>query len=263
MTSSFPPLARFRPISLQEANRIARLQERVDRKYLVNRDVFSAIADELARSYSVVEVEGKQVLQYDTVYFDTDGLLCYRSHLQGRRRRFKLRTRRYADSGHCFFELKYKDARGRTSKERIDYPWELHGEIDTNASAFVASTLLRRYGMTFASEVSPALDVSYRRMTLVNLGGAERITCDFDLSFRTAGGETRLGDDYMILETKGDFRFSAADLLLRSRGYRPINCSKYCVGVASCDPRVKNNPFRPVLRRYFGLEQRTWAVNPL
>ena len=261
MDSAFPPLTSFQPISLEETNRIARLQERVDRKYLIQRDLFSALADELAKSYFVMEVDGKQILFYDTVYFDTDELLCYRSHLQGRRLRFKVRSRRYRDSGSCVFELKYKDAHGRTLKERIDYPWQTHGTMDQEARAFVTSTLQRRCNIDFSSELARALDVSYRRVTLVSPGAEHRITCDFDLSFGTLnGGETRLGDDYLILETKGGFKLSPADLLLRSHGQRPISCSKYCIGLGSSDPRVKNNPFRPVLRRYFAPQEQTWAV---
>lgn len=264
MDSAFPPLTSFQPISLEETNRIARLQERVDRKYLIQRDLFSALANELAKSYFVMEVDGTQILSYDTVYFDTDELLCYRSHLQGRRLRFKVRSRRYRDSGKCVFELKYKDARGRTLKERIDYPWQTHGAVDQEARGFVASTLLRRYNMDFTSELSRALDVRYRRVTLVSPGGGHRITCDFELSFRTAsGGGTHLGDDWLILETKGSFELSSADLLLRRHGERPISCSKYCVGLGSSDPRVKNNPFRPVLRRYFAPQEQTWAVATL
>lgn len=264
MDSAFPPLTSFQPISLEETNRIARLQERVDRKYLIERDLLSAIADELAKNYLAMEVDGKQILFYDTVYFDTDELLCYRSHLQGRRLRFKVRSRRYRDSGSCVFELKYKDAHGRTLKERIDYPWQTHGAVDQEARAFVASTLLRRYNMDFASELSRALDVSYRRVTLVSPEAGHRITCDFDLSFRTSnGGETQLDGDYLILETKGSFELSPADLFLRRHGQRPIRCSKYCVGLGSSDPRVKNNPFRPVLRRYFAPQEQTWAVATL
>ena len=172
-----------------------------------------------------------------------------------------MRSRRYRDSGRCVFELKYKDAHGRTLKERIDYPWQTHGTVDQEARAFVASTLLRRYKMDFASELSRALDVSYRRVTLVSPEAGHRITCDFDLSFRTVnGGETRLGGDYLILETKGNFDLSPADLLLRHHGQRPITCSKYCVGLGSSDPRVKNNPFRPVLHRYFAPPARAVAT---
>jgi hypothetical protein len=258
MDSVFPPLTCFQPISMEMTNQIAPLQERVDRKYLIPRDLFPAISAELAKAYFVMELDGRRILFYDTVYFDTDELLCYRSHIQRRRLRFKVRSRRYRDSGRCVFEVKYKDAHGRTLKERIDYPWQTHGTVDQDARAFVASTLLRRYNMEFASDLSPALDVSFRRLTLVSPSAEHRITCDFDLSFRTVNGvETQLGGEYLILETKGGFALSSADRLLRCHGQRPTWCSKYCVGLGSADPRVKNNPFRPVLRRYFAPQELT------
>jgi hypothetical protein len=246
---------------MEMTNRIASLQERVDRKYVIRRDLFHGVANQLTDGYYVMELEGKRHLRYDTVYFDTHELLCYRSHLQGRRLRFKVRSRRYRDSRTCVFELKYKNARGRTFKERIDYPWQRHGTIDREATGFVAASLLRHYKMDFKSQLYRALDVSFSRVTLVNPTAEHRITCDFDVTFRTVeGGEAQLGSEYLILETKGDFAPSSADLLLRRLGQRPVNCSKYCVGLASSDHRVKTNPFRRILRSYFALPDGAWAT---
>jgi hypothetical protein len=39
--------------------------------------------------------------------------------------------------------------------------------------------------------------------------------------------------------------------------------SEYCVGLGPVDPRVKNNPFRPVLCRYFAPQDQTPAAATL
>ncbi|MFC7744428.1 hypothetical protein ACFQXA_31035 [Nocardiopsis composta] len=49
-------------------------------------------------------------------------MLGYRQHVQGRRRRFKARTRGYLDSGTASFEVKMEGARSATVKERTAHP---------------------------------------------------------------------------------------------------------------------------------------------
>lgn len=257
---SFPRIDSFESISLDETRQIAYLQVRIDRKYLIEREFLASIAYELTMDYRALEVNGDRRFQYETAYFDTSEMLLYRSHLQGRRRRFKVRSRRYMHTGDCVFELKYKDGHGQTLKEKIDYPWWHHGQVNEAARSFVASTAFQRCGIVVTDQLLRALDVNFTRVTLVNPRGPDRITCDYDLSFRRDRDlKTRLGNRFLILETKGSFGLSVADRLLKARGQRPISCSKYCVGVGAANPRIKNNPYRPLLRRYFNSLEPTWS----
>ncbi|MGH2389516.1 MAG: VTC domain-containing protein [Chloroflexota bacterium] len=98
----------FAPISLEEANGRAALQTRVDCKYILPWPRFEAFATQLRVTHAVLAIDGRRVFGYDTLYFDTASLLTYRAHLQGRRKRFKARSRLYVDSGLCLFEVKLK-----------------------------------------------------------------------------------------------------------------------------------------------------------
>src|SRR5262249_4236005 len=101
-------------------------------------------------------------------------------------------------------------------------------------------------------ELALSLSNNYRRMTLVARDGAERLTCDFDLSFAEPTGRSgRLSSDFLVLETKTIRGKGAADRTLKAIGARPLFCSKYCVGTALLQPDVKSNELRGVVQRYF------------
>jgi hypothetical protein len=108
--------------SLAEVIERSALQARVDHKYLVPLERFAELAARLPDTYAVLEIDQLRGLAYESVYFDTPDLLTYRQHLQGRRHRYKVRTRAYLDSGVCMFEVKLKGRREQTIKARLPYP---------------------------------------------------------------------------------------------------------------------------------------------
>ena len=87
--------------SLAEVNGSAALPVRVERKYMVPVRRFAELVARLPQRYSVLEVEGIRGSAYESIYFDTPDLLTYRHHMQGRRRRYKVRSRTYLDSANC------------------------------------------------------------------------------------------------------------------------------------------------------------------
>jgi hypothetical protein len=108
--------------SLAEVIQRAALPTREDRTYLVPVDRFAELVARLPGAWVVLEIDRRRGFAYESVYFDTPDLLLYRQHVQGRRRRYKVRTRAYLDSGDCAFEVKLKDGRDRTVKARLPYP---------------------------------------------------------------------------------------------------------------------------------------------
>ena len=126
----------FDPISLPELDRHAALQMRVDRKYIVRFETLERLLAELGDDYLALEIDGDRLQRYDSVYFDTPALMGYRHHLQGRRKRFKTRTRLYGGTA-CFFDLKLKGRRGETVKRRLPLPPLAQGSLTTDASAFL------------------------------------------------------------------------------------------------------------------------------
>src|SRR6187431_37946 len=90
-------VAQAQPIGLDELNALAALQDRIDTKFLMNRQQFDGALDELVAEHGlkVLEIDGKRSFKYRSVYYDTPDLQSYRDHTQKRRRRFKVRTRHY------------------------------------------------------------------------------------------------------------------------------------------------------------------------
>ena len=233
----------FAPVGLAQLDAGAALRDRIDVKYVIPLAAFAALAGRLMDTHAALEIDGRRAFGYRSTYFDTPELAAYRAHLQGRRRRYKCRSREYVDSGACAFEVKQKGLRGRTVKHRM--PHDGH-ELSEAAIAFLREHLGREPG----GPLAPALAVTYSRVTLVAAG--ERLTCDFDLAFEGPGGAGgRLDAGAAIVESKSLRGNALADRALRELGHRPETaCSKYCLGVA-LTRAVAANPLRPLLRRHF------------
>ena len=242
--------ARLPAVSLTEVIERAELQARVDRKYLVPVDRFAQLAARLPDSWAVLEIDRRRGFAYESVYFDTPDLLTYRQHLQGRRRRYKVRTRAYLDSGDCTFEVKRKGPRNQTIKARLPYPVTDRSRITPPAQRFLSDQLLEAYDQP-APALSALLTTAYRRTTLVDLQQGARLTCDVDL---VCSGNGRIAtglSGHVLVETKSAGPRAQADAALRSLGLRPVQMSKYCVAVALLHPGIRANPWHRTLQRYF------------
>jgi VTC domain len=243
----------FAPVGLEQLDVGAALRERIDVKYVIPLSAFAALAERLMATHAALEIAGCRAFAYRSTYFDTHELDAYRAHLQGRRRRYKCRSREYCDSGAFAFEVKQKGLRGRTVKHRM--PHDGH-ELSDAAIAFLRAHL----GRDPDGPLVPALAVTYSRVTLVAAG--ERVTCDFDLRFEGPGGAAgRLDPGTAIVESKSARGNAAADRALRELGHRPeAGCSKYCLGVA-LTRAVAGNPLRPLLRRHFSVSDFSSAAH--
>lgn len=104
--------AALRPLSLAEVNALASLTLRSCRKYVVPARLLPVLVGHLAHDFGVLCEEGRTAFRYSSTYFDTPDLVTFRQHRQQRRRRFKIRTRSYLDSGLTMLEVKLKGARG-------------------------------------------------------------------------------------------------------------------------------------------------------
>jgi hypothetical protein len=242
----------FAPITLDELQSRAPLLTRVDNKYIVSWPACASVLETLLDDFRVLEIGARRAFEYETAYFDTHSLTLYRAHVQRRRKRFKCRSRHYVDTGVHFFEMKMKGPRNETIKRQMAYDRADVAVVTADAWQFIRDCLTEQYGQQFDDELALSLSNNYRRMTLVARDGAERLTCDFDLSFAEPTGRSgRLFSDFLVLETKTMRGNGVADRTLKAIGNRPLICSKYCVGTALLRPDVKSNELREVLRRYF------------
>ncbi|QDP95969.1 VTC domain-containing protein [Microlunatus elymi] len=117
------------PITLAEVQATAELQQRIDRKYLLPVQRFDHWLHLLDGSVQVLQIAGRRTFGYESTYFDTADLLTFRQHRQGRRRRFKIRTRTYTDTDECVFEVKLEGRRDTTVKERMPYPVDFRDRL--------------------------------------------------------------------------------------------------------------------------------------
>jgi hypothetical protein len=246
-------MAGLDPVSLEEVEARACLQMRVDRKYIVSYGTLERLFSGLGEAYLALEIDGQRLQEYDSVYFDTPELMGYTNHLQGRRKRFKCRTRLYGASA-CFFDVKLKGRRGETVKSRLALSPTEHGSLTSQASGFLKKELLSEYGHAAPAELVPILQTSFDRLTLMHPLRPERLTVDFGLVLGRVGADEsyRMRPDHVLIETKSAARLGTVDRLLPRLGARPATmCSKYCLGVAAAGTDLPTNPYRPLLRRYF------------
>jgi hypothetical protein len=228
----------------------AALLTRVDRKYVVPLATFERLVSALGDEWRALEIEGRRLFGYTSTYFDTDDLVTYRAHLQSRRKRYKVRVRRYAESELCMLEVKRKGLRGLTVKERQEHPAWREAELGAEGQTFV-SDVLGDHAAAPASALRPTVVTTNRRATLVSLASRSRLTVDTDLTCGWGDRVTALRPDHVVLESKVEGHASTVDRMLRALGERPAAISKYCVGVASLGLDVPSNPWRRTMRRYF------------
>lgn len=223
-------LARFRAVDLHTLDERAALLQRVDVKYVVDWETFAALCERLRDEHEVLELDGRRIFNYETVYFDTPDLRCYREHEEGQVPRFKARTRLYSDSDHCVFEVKMKVTDDETDKRQIDHPVESRAMVTDRAAAFLAETLRERR-IDPPSDLDQSLRTRFRRCTMAAAAGADRVTCDFDLELARGGASAAPHPGRIVLETKSETGETAADAALADLGAEPVSFSKYRAGI--------------------------------
>lgn len=251
-------VAHLAPISLDELVAEAALLARVDRKYVVPRRAVAGWIADLDPATRVLEIDGARTFAYESVYFDTPDLLSFHMAAQPRRRRFKLRTRAYLDSGDAFLEIKTRGARGLTVKEREEYD-PAHLDRLTDAAHDRVTVALDDIGVAprAAAELRPALRTRYRRLTLLAADGVGRVTVDTDLTWLRPDGTGFALPGVAIVETKSGSAAGDADRALWRAGHRPETVSKYATGLAAMHPHLPRNRWARLLRGPFAPTHRT------
>lgn len=236
-------LARFASVSLQEIDG-AKLLDRVEQKYVFHVTLLNAVLHGLEDGYKVLEISGRQVMEYETIYFDDEHFSLYYLHHFGRANRYKIRIRNYRDSQMAFYELKRKNNHKRTFKERI--PCMLEAPDALSAGHFMS---IKGMPLRSADQFRPVVNIRYRRITLVSKTGPERITIDTGLTY-FAGESLPVEVPVCIAEVKkeGNQKSMMASALHRMH-INPLKFSKYCYGINLLYPEQRKNNFKPRNRR--------------
>ena len=193
-------LADRRPVGLEQVLSVAELTTRVELKYILPLAACPTFLHRLPDQLAVLDIGGRRIFDYESVYFDTERFALYHQHVQGRRNRYKARVRSYCDSGDAMFEVKFKGRRGQTVKARLPYDFRCRGELTPEGREFLDTVIAEAYGFT-PPPLEPSLTTTYRRATLVDLDRASRLTIDVNLSWSDRVSSHR-AEDLALIESK-------------------------------------------------------------
>lgn len=244
-------LERFEGVDLDELERVASLQTRIDRKYLLPLHRSTQLLRALQGEVALLRIDGASTFRYDTVYFDTPNLDSYLSTAHRRRHRFKVRIRTYSDAALAVVEVKRKGRRGTTVKVRATHPIEAGSNLTPAAAAFIDDAL-QRPGL--AQQLTPVLATSFVRTTFLDRRDGSRATLDREISLSSTEGRRVVLGEHSILESKSVGAATAADRWLWAHGHRPTSLSKFCIGMALHHTELPANKWNRTLRRDLGWE---------
>lgn len=233
-------LKRFESIALSEMDKV-KLMDRTDTKFSFNRSKLETVFSMMLEHYRVLEVDGKRISRYKTLYYDTSNFSLYLAHHNGQLNRYKIRHRTYVESNIGFLEVKLKNNKERTIKTRVrqnDTPlkWENN-----------SLTFLEQKTSLDPGSLIPALWVNYSRVTFVNKTGPERITIDLGLEF-VKNDRSKNYNALVIAEAKQDKKIVSPFLkIMKQLHIRDGAISKYCLGVTALCDGIKKNNFKPKL----------------
>ncbi|MFZ4547909.1 MAG: polyphosphate polymerase domain-containing protein [Bacteroidales bacterium] len=230
-------LSSFSPISLEEMDRV-KLLDRIDTKFVVHEDQLPEFLTAVDSKYSLLIIAGESVHPYETLYFDTPDYNLYRMHHNGRRNRFKLRCRKYVNSGIAYFEIKSKTNTRRTIKKRMridNIPETLSEQLNQYISLHTPGNY---------RDFVPALRVFFDRLTFVNKQANERLTIDLNLRYENNGVEKKI-EKIAIVEVKQEkHSISPFRQLMKQQRLQNNYLSKYCLGLICLIKGIKMNRFQ-------------------
>lgn len=235
--------------TIQSFNRIAladldqvKLMNRIDHKFCLSRHILPLVLDSLKSHYSVLEIDGETIFPYNNTYFDTLDDQMYLSHHNGSGKRFKIRVRQYVQSKDNFLEVKLKNNKGWTKKERL-------GRMNFD-SIFGSEEIefLQKTSPFQGSQLYPKIKSNFKRITLVNNQFTERVTIDLYPGFENQGKKVVL-ENLVIIEIKQN---KSKDItliteVLKENKIQGQGFSKYCIGRSLLDENIKKNNFKPLL----------------
>lgn len=231
---------KFKPISLDEMNSVA-LMKRTDTKFVININSLPIVLNTLLETYQVLEIKGRRIMNYSSLYLDTNDFKFYLDHHNGRVNRTKIRQRKYVDSDLTFLEIKKKNGKGETNKFRIEID-DFETELSEKSKEFITKITAQDHNL------QTSLWNSFNRITLVNLKDNERVTIDLNLTY-TVDDKEKKYSNIVVVELKQS-RFDRKSLVvkaLKDIGHNPYSISKYCIGVANLYQNLKQNTFKSKL----------------
>ena len=244
-------LETFHTIPLATLDAKASMLTRLDNKYIVRGAISTLGIKKLRESFDVLKIKDLISFGYHSIYFDSKKI-CFNEYTQGKRQRFKARTRVYQDSDNlAFFEVKLS-GKGQTDKFRVRCESNEHGILTTEFLMFIKDKYREQYKKEFPYELTPSVSTSYKRITLVAKNGGERLTIDYDIVFTVDKKEIVLPKNLAIFETKSKNGNGISDKILRQEHIKTVvACSKFGLAMVLSGKVSRYNKFLPVIKKHF------------
>ena len=237
----------FKTISLFEMENV-QLLDRMESKFYFSIEELPAILNLMITDYYILDVNGVKVNRYESIYYDTEDFKLYLLNQNRIAKRCKVRYRNYLDSKLSFFEIKEKNNKNRTIKHRI-----LNNDSDCSTDKMIVTNEIEKLIQTttpYNSKVfQKKLAVYYSRLTFVNKTDCERVTLDLYLNF-TNKTESVHYSNIVIAEVK-QTKTTLNSIFITIMRRQKINeggLSKYCFGVATLFPKMKQNLFKEQIK---------------
>jgi hypothetical protein len=232
----------FEPIALEEMNSVT-LMDRLDVKYIIPIHQLPVLLLEIQDHYRMLTINDKIFFRYKTHYYDTPDFALYHAHHAGKLNRYKIRTRDYVDSNQKFFEIKFKNNKGRTIKKRISSPY-IEDQLDSTAAGLVDC-----FTPINPDKLKEVIWVDYTRMTLVGKNNPERLTIDLNLTYNNSDQSNQISYPMLVIAEVKLESVSNSMFIDLMKKYRIKKCSisKYCLGITALYQTVKKNRFKQKL----------------
>jgi DNA replication protein DnaD len=215
-----------------------KLMNRSDHKFWFSYELLHDMLRCIKNDYYILSINNQVLLPYKTTYYDTLKNDMYVAHHNGKLNRYKIRRRSYIINDISFLEVKFKNNKGRTIKNRIQTNTSNHHFSKKEAE------FIREYSPFTCEELTPSLQNKFNRITLVAKNFNERCTIDTNLLFELSESKVDL-NNLVVLEIKSDGRLDKRILCrykIRRRSYI-IN------DISFLEVKFKNNKGRTIKNR--------------
>lgn len=233
-------LENFDKISLADIKSVS-LMDRMDVKFAFRESKLIQLLDELSHFYNVLEVDGLKVQSYRSLYYDTVDKGFFIAHHNSRVNRNKVRFREYVGSGLVFLEVKLKNNKGKTIKNRIRVD-KIPGSLSISHKDYIREVIGEELNLI------PQHWVNFDRVTLVDKMNTERVTIDLNLKFlnNTNSGSF---EQIVVAEIKKERSGNSSKFtrLAKKMHIFPVRLSKYCISMIHLDRNIKQNRFKEKL----------------
>ena len=238
-------LTQFQTVSLADIANLA-YHDRQESKFLIEKRELSKFLSFLQPSFSLLQIEDSLIQSYANLYYDTSDFDFFHIHHNRRGTRYKIRERYYINTDKAYFEVKHSNNKSRTLKTRMPVnPTNIH-EGKTQFLETNLPNTSRKYRNLQAS-----LANQYKRITLVSRTGSQRLTIDLGLEFSKPYSQDKQRlPNLVIIELKEERNAgSSFTPIKRAMRLKQGSFSKYCVGCSLLYPKLKQNRFKPLLRK--------------